>query len=324
MPSWRGVVFSFRIPLSRRWLYRNKPVFLELSCIMYYRDFHDYLADSRRLSFATIKMYFEALKSFHVWYCSKDPRGVLFVQPRDVYEFMAECSKRGMKAASINQYLTAIGRYYGFLQKFRPDAGISVNPVAGVERMRVPRVLPVCIPEKPLRAFLESLPHDTFKQSRSRAILYIMYFCGLRRSEVVSLRDDSFDFSRFTVRVWGKGSKERLVPFSAALEEVLSDYLDKRRVMFPSCGEWFFVSAHGEQLGRDDLSYLVRVHLSSRFPAALCHPHILRHSFATTLINHGVDIMSVSSLMGHSDVSTTMRYITVSSDSVHRKMEGVF
>lgn len=288
------------------------------------KEFFDYCQSGRGLSADTLVCYRQSLEIFFKFMVSNSVEGVEGVSPSLVVSFMQSEYKRGKSPSTINQRLVGLSQYFDYLIRFVPQCSSMVNPVVSVKRMKTPSRLPSCISEKVLRAFLEGFPNDTFKRARSKTMIMIMWQCGLRRSEVMNLRVDMIDFESRTMRVIGKGDKERCVPFFEDMENEIYNLLRLRKVQGFSKSPFLFVDIYGNQMKRDDIYYLIHSHLLSIVPENLAHPHALRHSFATTLLHHGVDIVSISRLMGHCSVQTTMRYLSLSQSQLNDSVKGIF
>ena len=144
----------------------------------------------------------------------------------------------------------------------------------------------------------------------SRILLETLYATGMRRSEVSNLKITDLDFSRMVFRVRGKGDKERFVPFARYLSDLLEKFLEARKTGFPGNNEpWLFLNRKGEQFSPESIYYLVRKHLSTVTTLEKRSPHVLRHSFATHLSNHGADLNAIKELLGHSNLASTQVYM---------------
>ena len=288
------------------------------------KEFFDYCQGARGLSADTLVCYRQSLDLFFRFMNEQGVFAIEDVDSKLIVAFMQSEYKRGKSASTINQRLVGLSQYFDYLIRFVSTCSGMQNPVVSVKRMKTPSRLPVCISEKILRSFLADFPNDTFKRARSKTMIMMMWQCGLRRSEIMSLRVDMIDFESRTMRVIGKGDKERCVPFYDELENEIYNLLRLKKIQGFSKSPFLFVDQYGEQMKRDDIYYLIHSHLVSIVPENLAHPHALRHSFATTLLSHGVDIVTISRLMGHNSVATTMRYLSISNDQIVNSVKGVF
>lgn len=288
------------------------------------KEFFEYCKCGRGLSPDTLQGYRQSLELFAQFMAYNSIDAVENVDTKTITKFMQSEYQKGKSPATINQRLVGISQYFDYLIRFAPSCSQMKNPVVFVKRMRTPSRLPMCISESVLHKFLNNFANDSFKRARSKTMIMMMWQCGLRRSEIMDLRIDMIDFESHTMRVIGKGNKERVVPFGVSLEQEIVNLMRYRKIMGFCKSPFLFVNVNGEQMKRDDIYYLVHTHLLSIVPVQLAHPHALRHSFATTLLNHGVDIVSISRLMGHNSVQTTMRYLSLSQDFINKQIEGVF
>jgi integrase/recombinase XerC len=197
----------------------------------------------------------------------------------------------------------------------------------------LPKKLPACLAEDEAATIVELPQGQDLKGLRDRAILELLYASGLRVSELVGLNDDEIDMTQETVRVLGKGNKERIVPFGSFAARALEQYLAKKRMVKIEVeaegGVPAFVSVNGRRISARDVQRLVaRVRLGLKNTRKVT-PHTLRHSFATHLLERGADLRSIQELLGHETLSTTQKYTHVSVqhlkkeyDKAHPKAKG--
>ena len=225
--------------------------------------------------------------------------------------YLAYLGTRSYAKRSIARKASALRRYFSWARRtglVEIDPAVALRAPAGEGRL--PRVLDG--PE--LQTLLEPIEVDEseplWRRRRNDALLEVLYGSGLRVSELCSLDIDSVDRKRSVVTVWGKGGKERRVPMSLAAIETVRDWLKSRaEVVGEASGVALFLNAHGRRLGTRD----VRRVLDER-SVNPTHPHALRHTYATHLLDGGADLRSVQELLGHSDVATTQRYTHVSKE----------
>ena len=212
-------------------------------------------------------------------------------------------------AASVGRKVAAIKTFFAYLNNRHDFLG---NPAALLRAPRNQRHLPVYLEEEEVDQLLniDSSEEDELKL-RDRAILELMYACGLRVSEVVGLDVGNLRFVDAVVRVMGKGRKERLVPLGRVAAKVLKKYLAKRQKADAGAGEAVFLNARGGRLSARSVSTLVKKYgLVTGLQKPLT-PHAVRHSFATHLLQNGADLRVIQELLGHSSLSTTQRYTHV-------------
>jgi integrase/recombinase XerD len=240
----------------------------------------------------------------------------------DLLSHMAAERARGLSARSLGRALAAIRSFHRFLRSERIAPG---DPSAGVDTPRTWSRLPAVLGREEVEALLAAPRPRTVLGRRDRAVLEVLYGCGLRASEVAGLRADRVSFDLGVLRVVGKGSKERLVPFGDRAREAIGSYLERSRPRLhggrPEVPE-LFLSRTGRPLLREDVWRIVRRHLRAAGIDKEASTHTLRHSFATHLLEGGADLRAVQEMLGHASVQTTQIYTHTDAArlrSVHRK-----
>lgn len=222
--------------------------------------------------------------------------------------------KRRLSKTSVARKLASLRTFFKFMTR---EGRLAVNPAALVASPRLPRKLPACLDEGEAAAMVELPRGDSLAARRDRAILELLYGCGLRVGELVGLSDGHIDVSDGVVRVLGKGRKERIVPFGAFAARAIAEYIEARNhaaLGIPDArgNVPVFVSLRGNRLGARDVQRLVaRLRLGLK-TARRVTPHTLRHSFATHLLERGADLRSIQELLGHENLSATQKYTHVS------------
>lgn len=211
---------------------------------------------------------------------------------------------------SANRRLSVLRRFYRHLvrQGVRAD-----DPVAGIRSARQPPRHPSTLSERQVEALLAAPPADTALGLRDRAMLETLYATGLRVSELVGLRTHQVGLTDGVVRVVGKGDKERLVPLGEPARAAILAWLGRGRpeLLGRAASDALFVTVRGEAMTRQMFWKIVRRHAKAAGIDAHISPHVLRHAFATHLLNHGADLRVVQMLLGHADISTTQIYTHV-------------
>ena len=234
-------------------------------------------------------------------------KSLLKVQEADLFAFLA--SRRG-RASSAARLVSTLKRFYQYcLRERRIDADptLKLDPPK-----RAPR-FPKSLSEHDVEALLAAPDISTPLGLRDRAMLETLYASGLRVSELVSLKTFEVDLSAGVVRVMGKGSKERLVPLGEEAIDWINNYLSSSRaaLMKRASSHALFVTQRGGGMTREAFWHLIRRYGTRAIPGKKLSPHVLRHAFATHLINHGADLRVVQMLLGHADISTTQIYTHV-------------
>ena len=261
------------------------------------------------LSRNTLASYHADLAQLAAWLA---PRGtaLLGVEPVDLHDYLRDFSRRS-KATSQRRLVSTLRRFYRHLLA---TGEIMADPTLGIEPPPRPERFPKTLSEAQVEALLDAPDPDTPLGLRDRAMLEMLYATGLRVSELVGLKLFEISLDDGVVRVFGKGSKERLVPLGQVAVEWLERYLKKARpaLLAGRTGDAVFVTRRAGALSRQMFWNLVkRYALRAGIDPARISPHTLRHAFATHLINHGADLRVVQLLLGHADISTTQVYTHV-------------
>ncbi|RAX01519.1 site-specific tyrosine recombinase XerD [Photorhabdus sp. S8-52] len=239
---------------------------------------------------------------------------LLSVQMIDLHSFLAERVDGGYKASSSARLLSAMRQLflYFYREKMRED-----DPTALLSAPKLPKRLPKDLSEKQVEDLLNAPCTDQPVELRDKAMLEVLYACGLRVSELVGLTLSDVSLRQGVVRVIGKGNKERLVPLGEEAIYWLENYLEYGRVglLNGATLDVLFPSNRGRQMTRQTFWYRIKHYaLLAGIDTERLSPHVLRHAFATHLLNHGADLRVVQMLLGHSDLSTTQIYTHVATE----------
>lgn len=228
---------------------------------------------------------------------------------------------RNLTARSSNLYLSVLKSYYNYLVRF---GFVARNSAVVVPQKKTSKLLPRFIPERVMDDVIDNyLPSDTFTQIRARLVILTLYHCGVRASELIGLQLPNVDIQHKTIKVLGKGNKERVIPFGSELADTLVKYMCFRsRLGFGSVN--LFVEADGMPMSAHTLRTIVYDVLSKHVARELCHPHVLRHTFATALLNNGCPLNVIQILLGHVSLSTTEIYTHVSTAHVMSQYSKAF
>ncbi|MBX3701156.1 MAG: site-specific tyrosine recombinase XerD [Dokdonella sp.] len=264
----------------------------------------------------TLASYRTDLRGFAVWLFGRGS-GLATASRADVQQYLAERVAAGYKPRSTARLLSTLRHFYRLLVR---EARIEADPSLLVEAPRLPRSLPKALSEGDIEALLRA-PPDTPLGLRDRAMLELMYACGLRVSELVGIGAAQVNLRQGVLRVVGKGGKERLVPLGAEAAHWLSRYVGEARPVLLKGGhsQALFVTARRSALTRQMFWIIVRRHGAAvGIAAGRISPHVLRHSFATHLLNHGADLRALQLMLGHSSLSTTQIYTLVAREGLKR------
>ncbi|MEX1217107.1 MAG: tyrosine recombinase XerC [Acidimicrobiales bacterium] len=282
----------------------------------------EFEASLTSVSAATLRAYRSDIDQFADWVTRQEIESPALVTRATLRRYIAAMTTRKLARRTIARKASALRRYFSWLVRSNhlpadPSAGLSAPGSTG----RLPRVLR----DEELIQVLDNPPGTTANdspaiRSRDDAVLELLYGSGLRVSEVCGLRPEDLDLPRRRVVVWGKGSKQRVVPLSAPAVDALEQWLGHgRRVMASasSPADAVFLNQKGTRLGTRDVRRL----LDRRAPSPT-HPHALRHTFATHLLDGGADLRAVQELLGHSDLSTTQHYTHVSKERLRSVVDS--
>lgn len=280
------------------------------------KRFLSYLVNERKYSLNTARSYKEDISKFLGFLASINVsyKDVTLEQIRG---YLLDLSNRGNSKKTVKRSLAALRHFYTYLYRI---GLVAYDPFELVSSPKTEKKLPDFLSEEEVGRLLEANRKRTDELAlRDQAILEIMFASGLRASEVCSLTLQSVNFRERWIRVFGKGKKERIVPFTKSARDVLLSYLkDSRPLLEAKCkdpkkkGNWLFLSARGEKLSLRGLEYVMTEVEKKSGEFVNLHPHKLRHSFATTLLSNGADLRTIQELMGHSSIGTTSIYTHVS------------
>jgi integrase/recombinase XerC len=241
------------------------------------------------------------------------------VSPRTLRGFALELGERGLDPASQARVLSTARAFYRWLFE---TGQVAANPASGLRNPKQAKKLPAFLTEGESAALLELPPALDFVSARLRCLLELLYASGLRVSELVGLDLQDVLRAERTLRVLGKGRKERLVPFHAKAEVELEAYLHQRGAFLAAKGlpttPAIFLNQRGGRLTPTTVRTLLRKALEDAAVRARVSPHALRHSFATHLLNAGMDLRAIQELLGHASLSTTQRYTHLSLEELSK------
>ncbi|MCI8850506.1 MAG: tyrosine recombinase XerC [Erysipelotrichaceae bacterium] len=218
-----------------------------------------------------------------------------------------------MKNTSIARKLSSLRSFYRYLNEF---IGIQENPFLYVKGPKISRRIPEFLFYDEMELFLSSFDLQKDVDLRNRALFEMMYACGLRVSEIVTLRLEDIDFIDQVVHITGKGDKQRIVPFYDMAKEILLHYIEEVREKWIQKEKHsiVFINQRGKGLTTRGVQYLMQKQADALNMSIHIHPHMFRHSFATHLLDNGADLRLVQELLGHSSLSTTQIYVHVSQE----------
>lgn len=274
---------------------------------MWEEAFLRYLALERNCSPRTVGEYRDDLRAFRAFYKKVDATMSWETVDADVVrDWMVSMMEAGRAATTVNRRLSALRTFYRYLLK---RGWIKTDPVRSVQGPKKKKPLPVFVKENEMDRLLDgNFFGGDFCGKRDRLILNMFYVTGVRLSELTGLNNRDVDFSGRVIRVIGKRNKQRIIPFGAELAALLKEYQDVKASMTMDDGGAVFVDERGERLDNARVRKLVRRYLGMVTTLKKRSPHVLRHTFATSMLNHHADLETLKELLGHESVSTTEIY----------------
>jgi len=270
-------------------------------------SFIDYISYEKRLSEHTIKAYKTDIKQF-VAYFQKHYPTIQLQQATAIAlrGWVMALSNHKLSPSSINRKLASIKAFYGFLSY---KTQIPVDPTTRLKSLKVKRKLPIFLREVELLRLLDQhdFPH-TFAGWRDKLVLELLYGTGIRLSELLNLQDQHINFYENTLKVLGKGHKERIIPYPKYLSPLIKQYQVHRDKVTRSQHGLLLVTNKGLPAYSMLVYKLVKKYLRNYTTADRHSPHILRHTFATHLLNHGADLNAIKELLGHESLAATQLY----------------
>lgn len=280
---------------------------------MEFNDYIDYIKYEKKLSEETIKNYKYDLKQFNTYIKENNITDINKIKTKDIENYLKHL--RNLNSKTISRKITSINNFFIFLLK---EKRIDHNPCEFIDRPKLNKTLPDTLSEKEVESLL-NIPLNTIYDYRNKAMLEILYGCGLRISELVNLTTRDVDFENAIIRCIGKGSKERITPINDYVIYYLKEYLERRPLLIKKeTTDYLFLNNHGKKMTRQGFFKNLQKILKEKGITKYISPHTLRHSFATHLLNGGADLRSVQILLGHSDISTTKIYTHISNEKVKK------
>lgn len=270
-------------------------------------SFLDYLRYERNYSEKTVSAYGEDISQLRE-FAGKE--GEEFnpaeVKPDLVREWIISLMDKGYTSTSVNRKLSSLRSFYKYLLK---QGLVDVDPLRKISGPKNKKPLPSFLKESEMNKLLDETDFgDGFKGCRDRLIIEMFYATGMRLSELIGLDDADVDFSASLLRVTGKRNKQRLIPFGDRLRDGMLAYVDIRNEAVPVRSGAFFVRENGERLYKSLVYNSVKRNLSKVVTLKKRSPHVLRHTFATAMLNNEAELGAVKELLGHSSLSTTEIY----------------
>jgi integrase/recombinase XerC len=281
-------------------------------------SFLQYLQIEKRYSPLTVRSYLNDLDQFEKYLIAQELPGTPeTITSHDIRSWIVSLLENGYTSVSVHRKVSSLRVFYRYLRK---EGFTKADPLEKVVLPKMKKKLPVFVEEDSLNRLLDD--HEfggDFKGKRNRMIVEMLYLTGMRRAELTGLRDIDVDIEGATVKVTGKRNKQRIIPLLKPFTKEIEGYLKTRNETFPDIEKkWFFVSNKGNKLYDKYVYNIVRTYLTMVTTIDKRSPHVLRHTFATHMLNHGADLNSIKEFLGHASLSATQIYTHNSFEKLRR------
>lgn len=275
-------------------------------------DFESYLLLEKKYSKNTIVSYQNDLSKFKEYFI-KEKKSLKSLDNNDLKAYVQSINK-SMSAKSVSRNISTLKSFYKFLMI---EKYVNKSPLTNVVNPKVKKELPKVLSEEEVIKLLDFQITDNYGY-RNKAMLELMYSSGLRVSELINLKMTDVDLELEVVRIFGKGSKERIIPLGAYASLALKDYITYYRgsLLKKKNSDYLFLNSRGDKMTRQAFFKILKKIAKEQGIKTEFSPHTLRHSFATHLLKHGADLRSIQELLGHSDVSSTQIYTHISNEKL--------
>ena len=270
--------------------------------------FQDYLLLEKNYSQHTVTAYINDIGFFESFLSGEfDDNNLITVNYNQIRSWIVSLSDDGISNSSINRKISSLKSFYKFLLKTKQ---IDSSPLLKHKALKSPKKIQIPFSEKELDMVLNQITYkEGFEGVRDKLIVDLFYTTGIRRTELINLKKSNVDLSNNTIKVLGKRNKERIIPILPIIEEQIKKYSTERSsIQSVKDDEYFFLLLNGVKLNDSFVYRLINYYFSNVSEKVKKSPHILRHTFATHLLNNGADINSVKELLGHSSLASTQVY----------------
>lgn len=274
-------------------------------------EFLSYLKIDKKYSINTINAYKNDLEKYYRFMQSKN-KNIDNITKKEIEGYLKYLNEEKLSMSTISHNISTIRSFYKFLAI---DKNLKNSPIELIELPKLKKRIPKVLSEEDINKLLTIKCNNNF-DIRNKAMLELMYSTGVRVSELVNLTIYDIDLTEDIIKVFGKGSKERIVPLGDMALESLKDYLKIRKEMLKKeSTDYLFLNNHGKKLTRQGFFKIIKNIAREKGIKTEFSPHTLRHSFASHLLKYGADLRSIQELLGHSDLSTTQIYTHIENDT---------
>lgn len=279
----------------------------------YLEEFLNYIEVEKNYSFYTIKNYEEDLLEFYQFLKSEGIKKINEVDYSIIRFYLKKMYEKGYAKKTIARHISSLRSFFKYLLK---EEIINTNPTTLISNPKQDKKLPNYLNYEEIEEILNIPNPNTKLGKRDRLILELLYSSGIRVSELVAIKLEQIQFSNRTIKILGKGNKERYVLYGRKCEELLNDYLNTARIELLGCKQnhYLLLNKDGNPISTGGVRYILNQVLKESGLKLHVSPHTLRHTFATHLLNNGADLKSVQELLGHENLSTTQIYTHVSNE----------
>ena len=274
---------------------------------MYLSNFFDYLSKEKNFSNNTVVAYRNDLETFKLFCLDHyEISNIAVVTYPIIRDWIINLSEKNLSPLTINRKISSLSKYYDFLLKIQVN---KVSPLKNHKRLKVQKKLIIPFSEDEVFKIIDVFSKD-FEGKRNLLIVDTLYSTGIRRDELINIKLNDVFLSENLIKVLGKRNKERLVPVLASLNIRIKDYLDFRNEIHSNSSS-LFITKKGKSIGPSLVYRVVKKYFSKVSTKVKTSPHVLRHSFATHMLNNGADINSIKEIMGHSSLASTQIYTKI-------------
>ncbi|MDG1803815.1 tyrosine-type recombinase/integrase [Flavicella sp.] len=273
--------------------------------------FIDYISLEKQYSKHTALAYKKDLETFQVFSNSEcGTSDIVKSSYGEIRSWIVALVNEGVSNRTVNRKISSLNSFYKYLQRIEE---IEANPLSGHKALKVAKRLQVPFSENEVVSVIEGIELDGFAGVRDKLLVELLYSTGMRREELIGLKQTSVDIHNNTLKVLGKRNKERYVPLLQSVKKTLLDYLEIKEQEFGTT-EYLLVSNKGNKLYGTLVYRIIKLYFSRESTKVKKSPHVIRHSFATHMLNEGADLNSVKELLGHSSLASTQIYTHTSLD----------
>ena len=273
-----------------------------------FTKFSSFLEYEKRYSKHTLVAYESDLIQFTDYlFINYEIDDIAFIKPALIRSWLVQLVQEKIEPRTINRKISTLKSFFKFYLK---EGSIATNPMLKIQSPKTSKRLPVFIDEKNTSAFLDlNQISEDFSQVRNNTIFMLFYATGMRRSELINLKDQDIDFRKKQLKVLGKGNKERVIPLEEEMVNAIQKYIEKRnKNNFERKEDYLFVTNTGKKMYPEMVYKLVKRIINQVSTIEKKSPHVLRHTFATHLLNSGAEINAIKEILGHSSLAATQVY----------------